>query len=395
MYSFVKKILFSLLLLLFIQPNSSAEEISKLYIIQDTNLNNVKSVADFYSRQSNFNVFSENNYSIVYIDDKNYYVTFFEQTGDDVFFYYYSPSENVKDYKNIISRIKKKSISYKNHKNKTEKQNFYGKVKLIMNKPIQPVQNNIKVQTEYDFSDSAQEKYNAINKVLITQPVLIPQLEKSRENRKIFKTNTEKDENVVIPKPVYVQQPNIKNSGNNQTIPSGLSIPVVIQSDIDTSSLALNDRVSAILQNDIIVNNTIKAKAGSIVYGTVTEVKSASGGYKNGSLVLVFDSILTTDGERLTFKTEPYNFTIPESNRAAKITGQVAGRAAAGALSGVLMGLLSSAISGSSIPKGIGYGAAIGAGAGAIMGGISSATAKGDDVSVTEGTVLNLKTVGY
>lgn len=395
MYSFVKKIFFGLLILLFIPLHSSAKEISELYVIQNTDLNKVKSVADFYSRQNNFDVISENQYSVIYTDNKIYYVTFFEQTGNDVFFYYYSPSENAKDYKNIISRIKNKGNSYKKHKNETVKQSFYGKVKSITDKPLQTVQNDINVQTQYDFSDNAQERYNAVSRVLVTQPVQIPQLEKSKEKIKIFNSDKAKNEDVITPEPVYDRQPEINTAGNNQTIPSGLSVPVVIQSDIDTSSLALNDRVSAILQKDIVINNTIKAKSGSIVYGTVTEVRSASGGYKNGSLVLVFDSILTTDGDKLTFRTEPYNFTMPERNRAAKITGQVAGRAAAGALGGVLMGLLSSAVSGSSITKGMAYGAAIGAGAGAIMGGISSATAKGDDVSVTEGTVLILKTTGY
>lgn len=395
MYSFVKKLFFVFLFSLVVQIPSFAGEISKLYIIKDTNSANVKSVVDFYSRQSNFDVVSDNQYSIVYPDKNNYYVTLFEQNGNDVYFYYYSPSESIKDYKNIISRIKNKGYSYKTYRNEAEKQKFYSKVKSIMNKSVPTPQNDVNIQTEYDFSDSAQERYNAINKVLETQPVQVPQLEKSKEKNKVFNPFSDNNEDVILPKPVYVQPSETTFAGNNQDIPAGLSIPVVIQSDIDTSSLALNDRVSAILQNDITFNNIKKAGAGSIVYGTVTEVKSASGGFRNGSLVLVFDSILTTEGEKLNFKTEPYNFKMPESNRAAKITGQVAGRAAAGAIGGLLMGLISSAISGSSISNGIAYGAAIGAGAGAVMGGISSASAKGDDVSVTEGTVLILKTTGY
>ena len=258
-------------------------------------------------------------------------------------------------------------------------------------------------QTEvYDFSDSAQERYNTINQVLVNRPSQPLQVEpqkikkEEKEQNKQYNAFVEKDNYVTIPDSKYQNNEEVSLTSSKYDIPAGITMNVVIQSDIETSSLAQNDRISAVLQEDLYVNNTLKAKSGSIVYGNVVEVKSAGGGYKNGALVLQFDTILTTDGDKLTLKTEKCNFTMPNSQRAKKIAGQVTGRAVAGAVTGLLTGLLVAAFSsGTSVAQGIGYGAAIGAGAGMLSGAVTAGTAKGEDVSLMEGTALVLKTVSF
>ena len=402
MKNILKKIIPLLLLLLFIQTPSFAEEVSELHLIKNSQLNDIKAVCDFYSRQNNLIVDAKSNYSVSYITDADYFIAYFEQNGDDVYFYYYSPSETDYSYKNIISRLKNKKYSCKREKNKTQKQIFYNKAKAVLPTKKLITQTNVQsgvtaaTQT-YDFSDSAQEKYDKINQVLINRPKQSPQLEVQKEQNKKQEVFVNKDNYITLPNTTTAQKKEESAvSSGSYDIPGGLTLNTVIQSDIETSSLAENDRISAVLQNDLYINNKLKAKAGSIVYGNVTEVKKAGGGYKNGSLVLQFDTMLTTDGEKLTLKTEKCNYTLPDNARGKKIAGQVSGKALAGALGGVLTGLITAAFSsGVSYGQGIGYGAAIGAGAGAVSGIVTAATSKGEEISITEGTELVLKTLSH
>jgi len=397
-----KKLIAAALVILFTQTPSLSEEISELYLIKNSKMSDIKAVSDFYSRQNNLIVNSQTGYSVSYITDKDYFLTFFEQTGDDVYFYYFSPSETDYSYKDIISRLKNKKYSCKREKNKPTKQIFYNKAKSITE--TQKLTANIpQSQTEivpssqvYDFSDSAQEKYDKINQVLTNRLVQVPQFEVKQEQNNKIRLFAEKDDIVTLPEPKTQKTETPVIKAGVYDIPGGLTINAVTQSDIETSSLSENDRISAILQSDLYVNKQLKAKTGSIVYGNVTEVKKAGGGYKNGSLVLQFDTILTTDGERLTLKTEKCNFSMADNARGKKIAGQIAGNTLGGAAGGLLTGLLTSLFSSStSVGQGLGYGAAIGAGAGVISGIISAAASKGEDVSVTEGTALVLKTVSH
>lgn len=394
-----KKLLSLIIFLIFAQIPSFAEEISELYLIKKSALNDIKAVSDFYSRQNNLTVDAQSSYSVSYITDSDYFVVFFEQTGDDVYFYYYSPSKTDYSYKDIISRLKGRHYSCKREKNQQQKLIFYNKVKAIKGTQKLTTATNQEVNSPsaqiYDFSDTAQEKYDKINKVLTNRPKQSPQLEIPDKNAKKEEIIVNKDDYVTIPDIETKKQEETPVRAGKYDIPAGLTLNTVIQSDIETSSLAENDRISAILQNDLYINNKLTAKSGSIVYGNVVEVKKASGGYKNGALVLQFDTMLTTDGEKLTLKTEKCNFSLSDNSRGKKIAGQVTGTALAGAVGGLLTGLLTAAITSSSIKKGIGYGAAIGAGAGAISGIVSAATSKGEDVSITEGTPLVLKTVSY
>jgi len=406
MKNIFRKFLFFCLTVLFIQIPAFSEEISELYLIKNSKIQDVKSVTDFYSRQNNLTVKSDATYSTVYITPDDYFITYFEQSGNNVYFYYFAPSKNAYSDKSIISRLKNKNYSCKKEKHNATKQIFYNKVKSIVSTTKLSKNTNQAIsepQTEvYDFSDSAQERYNTINQVLVNRPSQPLQVEpqkikkEEKEQNKQYNAFVEKDNYVTIPDSKYQNNEEVSLTSSKYDIPAGITMNVVIQSDIETSSLAQNDRISAVLQEDLYVNNTLKAKSGSIVYGNVVEVKSAGGGYKNGALVLQFDTILTTDGDKLTLKTEKCNFTMPNSQRAKKIAGQVTGRAVAGAVTGLLTGLLVAAFSsGTSVAQGIGYGAAIGAGAGMLSGAVTAGTAKGEDVSLAEGTALVLKTVSF
>ena len=383
MKNIFKKFLLFCLAVLFIQIPAFSEEISELYLIKNSTIQDVKSVTDFYSRQNNLTVKSDETYSTVYITPDDYFITYFEQSGNNVYFYYFAPSKNEYSHTNIISRLKNKNYSCKKEKHNATKQIFYNKVKSIVSTTKLSKNTNQTVsapQTEvYDFSDSAQERYNTINQVLVNRPSQPLQVEpqktkkEEKEQNKQYNAFVEKDNYVTIPDSKYQSNEEVSLSSSKYDIPAGITMNVVIQSDIETSSLAQNDRISAILQEDLYINNTLKAKSGSIVYGNVVEVKSAGGGYKNGALVLQFDTILTTDGDKLTLKTEKCNFTMPNSQRAKKIAGQVTGRAVAGAVTGLLAGLLVAAFSsGTSVAQGIGYGAAIGAGAGMLSGAVTA-----------------------
>ena len=77
MRNIFKQILFAILLLL-IQLPSFAEEVTELYLVRNSHLKDVKDISDFYSRQKNLIVKSQDSYSVSYITDREYFVAYFE-----------------------------------------------------------------------------------------------------------------------------------------------------------------------------------------------------------------------------------------------------------------------------------------------------------------------------
>ena len=193
----------------------------------------------------------------------------------------------------------------------------------------------------------------------------------------------------------FAQNQNSKNNQNLQNaqismsssiLPAGLEIEAAIQSSITTSSLESQDMISCVISQDVYSANKILVKKGSIIYGTVTSSKRAGGAYANGTVTIVFNKILTTDGDEIALKSEPLVYQNKDSKRGQKIAGTVLG--------GVLVGVASAALGG------VFYDnvdwvktLSIGAGLGAVGGGFSLLNARGQEVDLREGTLLKIRTV--
>lgn len=482
----MKKLLSIILLFLFsfnffIAP-AMAKEVECLYAVKNAKSSQVKGIADFYSRQNNMPIVnSKSDYSFVRISslENDYYYYSVEQVNEDTYFYYYSCADNEKIKPDILKRFKINGLKYSKISSKpaiAPKRQAAEKVIAENSENRTPTlnasnqnaqkqdslkQDSQKQNTTYDFSDAAQERYNAVrsttsktaihqtpqvqradkktmaNSIRTTQPVQVVQpnnynnqmyyanqtvrqaqpvqvIQPNNYNNQAYYANQGVRQN----QPVQVVQPNGYNnqvyraiptvrqnqqnadvwgqsansattkyaSVSNSPLPAGLSFSIIMQSDISTSSLEQNDRISALLQNDLYVNNRVVAKQGSIVYGTAAKSARAGRAYGDASAALVFDKILTTDGEEITFRSESFEYRNEKSHRGAKIAGTMF----AAVMSGVAAAALSGAIRDTDDwGRTLGVGAAVGA----VGGTVTVLMATGEEVELKQGTVLTIKTI--
>lgn len=461
----MKKLLSIILLFLFsfnffISP-AMAKEVECLYVVKNAKSSQVKGIADFYSRQNNMPIVnSKSDYSFVRISslENDCYYYSVEQVNEDTYFYYYSCADNEKIKPDILKRFKINGLKYSKISSKPafapKRQAAEKVIAENSETPNTPTlnasnqndqkqdslkQDSQKQNTTYDFSDAAQERYNAVrstasktaihqtpqvqradkktmaNSIRTTQPVQVVQvIQPNNYNNQAYYAN----QGVRQSQPVQVVQPNGYNnqvyraiptvrqnqqnadvwgqsansattkyaSVSNSPLPAGLSFSIIMQSDISTSSLEQNDRISALLQNDLYVNNRVVAKQGSIVYGTAAKSARAGRAYGDASAALVFDKILTTDGEEITFRSESFEYRNEKSHRGAKIAGTMF----AAVMSGVAAAALSGAIRDTDDwGRTLGVGAAVGA----VGGTVTVLMATGEEVELKQGTVLTIKTI--
>lgn len=385
--------IFTVIFLIFTTVPAIAQDTEFLYFVKNTNSSNVKNIADFYSRQMNMPVVqSEENYTNVCISNMENYFFAVEQSNDNVYFYFYSPKQNTKILKEILLRFKNNGLKYSkislknfdtNKYKKNYKNSFTQTDLSIINEPqmILNEKNNV-VSEIYDFSDEAQQRYNTrFNSIPVISYTTVPVNDKAENNR-----TKNKDEK--LSKTVVSNNSEQKYSAIIEKMEPfhNINLSVVLQSTINTASLEENDRISALLQNNLYIDNKLIAKQGSIVYGTVLKTEKAGRAYADGSIQLSFDKILTTEGEELTLQIEPVVYSNQQSHRSAKIAGNLAGA--------IALGTALSAIAGS-IGETDNWGRtlAVGAGIGAVTGGFSVLSATGEEFELKEGTVLHLKAI--
>ena len=435
-----------------------AKEVECLYAVKNAKSSQVKGIADFYSRQNNMPIVnSKSDYSFVRISslENDCYYYSVEQVNEDTYFYYYSCADNEKIKPDILKRFKINGLKYSKISSKPAIAPKRQAAEIViaensetLNTPTLNASNQNaqkqdslkqdlqKQNTTYDFSDAAQERYNAVwstaskiaihqtpqvqradkktmaNSIRTTQPVQV--IQPNNYNNQAYYAN----QTVRQAQPVQVIQPNNYNnqayyanqgvrqnqqntdvwgqsansattkyaSVSNSPLPAGLSFSIIMQSDISTSSLEPNDRISALLQNDLYVNNRVVAKQGSIVYGTAAKSARAGRAYGDASAALVFDKILTTDGEEITFRSESFEYRNEKSHRGAKIAGTMF----AAVISGVAAAALSGAIRDTDDwGRTLGVGAAVGA----VGGTVTVLMATGEEVELKQGTVLTIKTI--
>jgi hypothetical protein len=140
------------------------------------------------------------------------------------------------------------------------------------------------------------------------------------------------------------------------TIPAGTQLALGFPAELTSETAAAGDSVVATLKEPITVGDRIAFPAGSEVRGTITDVKSASKGFKDtgGALSLQFTSIVGPDGRKSAIAA---GFTKVAEGSAAKKGGIIGGSAVGGALLGKALG------------KSTGGGAAIGAAIGTAVAG--------------------------
>ena len=310
--------------------------------------------------------------------------------------------------KNIIETLKNNDLQPKTVRNSNLKSFFYGEaytnlahsntntyLRAPSTQPQMPAEQIINAQNiEYDFSDEAQAKFNSQeftppqNYIKLNSPeqnyyqeppITLPPITQNQDGIRLPKIESS---NTLYQTAYndYTPQNNQPLTGSVVYISEGTTISAALLSDISSDSLANNDNITAELDADWIHNGQLIAPSGSILTGRATETEAASFAMKNGRIGLLFDEIMTPDGNIIPLKTNMV-YIVGNSSRALNVTKRIVGGAAVGLLISAAYLLAGMDPTGAIIT-----GVSIGAGTGAI----SAITSKGEEIRVIEGTQLEI-----
>jgi len=234
--------------------------------------------------------------------------------------------------------------------------------------------------TVYDFSDEAQARFEQSEQVLKgrTEIKTEPQVEQAKKRTKKTKIDSVNSVQTNI-----VSTPTKTIKGGVVCVSEGQSFDVALQSSISSGSLANSDTIASTLVDDWVYNQQLIAPRGSVVYGRALDTKKAGMFFADGTMSITFDSILLPNGEQIPLTANVVKIKSKATKRVAKSTIRVV----SGALVGVATGLLYALASGGDVTRGLTVGASMGAAGGLV----SAATARGENVEIPAGTIINVR----
>lgn len=361
----MKKFLCVFLALLLCGNCALAEEFARLYAVSA----DVKRVDEIVRPSLNiagYRTITDGNFYVVENPSQNiYHVILLKQNGNDSYYYFLS-NENLKLNKKILESLNVQEIDRKRIRNSAFLTLFHSEAEDFLKNSSSGIKTVTTTSTpsdntddDYDFSDEAQWRFDTNTAAQTPQiPLTVPQQQ------------------------ITTQQPQKGTtlSGAIVHIEAGQQFNATLSSTISSDSIANNDRISAQLDSDWVVNGIRIAPRGSVVSGEVVNSRGATFAMGDGKIGLNFTQIFTPDGKVIPLTANEV-YIVGDSNRALKI----AGRVASGAIGGLLIGALF--LLGGADPTGaLVSGAAIGGAFGAA----SAAASKGEEVNVPEGTVLQI-----
>ena len=165
-------------------------------------------------------------------------------------------------------------------------------------------------------------------------------------------------------------------------IAKGSILNATLQSAINSQSVAKNDVITAMLEQDWFYAGSLIAPAGSVLYGQVVDAQKAGYAFGNGEIEITFTELLTMDGQKINLGANKVKFA-SNINRPVKVASQVV----TGAVLGVATSALYALISGGDVSRGVAIGASVGGAGGLVRAGLQ----KGQDVEIPMGTRLQIK----
>ncbi len=123
-------------------------------------------------------------------------------------------------------------------------------------------------------------------------------------------------------------------SGKVVKIEKGTTLPITLQTSIDTSTIQEHDEVAATLNEDLKIDGAIVAKQNSVLYGKVIKAKKASNCMRGGKVKIKFDKLITTENKTYDIDTEAIDFVVSSEDKKMTI-GQTAIQVVLMALYGV------------------------------------------------------------
>jgi len=158
------------------------------------------------------------------------------------------------------------------------------------------------------------------------------------------------------------------------SVPAGTAVDVRFVGELSSGTSQAGQRFTGYLATDLRVGEILAAPRGSKVYGTVLEAQKA--GSMSGSAALTIDlTDIQVSGRVIPLATPPYS---AQGRSESKDTAR---KMAGGAGLGALIGAIADG----------GKGAAIGAAVGAGVGTVAAAASEGQQVVISEGTVIQFR----
>ena len=332
----MKKIFAAILTFCYFSSVNLCFAAGNLYVLQNTNKSFVQSVVEQSYSSKNFKLSRKDPYMGRQVSNpEKYSITILQNSGNDVLCYFNSNSTD-KVGKDVLKQMKKMGYAYTQSDNTTYLANFDRKAEEVLN--------NISQKT-YNF-EQPKTVQNTINKSA------------SSEDTTVLKG--------------YVGQ-----------VAKGASFIAYLQTPINTATAQLSDSVTAVLSEDWTYQGNVIAPQGSVVNGTITRVRAAIYGSRNGRVVVVFDNVVTPEGKNYKISTEPFDVTVTNDGKFNATVQSAAVGAALGALAGLLIGLCSS-------DRSVGKAALWGAGIGTGIALAGSAVEQGVDAEIPVYTEIEM-----
>lgn len=113
-------------------------------------------------------------------------------------------------------------------------------------------------------------------------------------------------------------------SGKVVKIQKGTTLPITLQTPLDTSVTQEDDEVAATLNEDLTIDGAVVAKQNSVLYGKVVKAKSASRCMRGGKVKIKFDKLVTTENKIYTISTKAISFVVATEDKLKIIAQSVA-----------------------------------------------------------------------
>ena len=124
--------------------------------------------------------------------------------------------------------------------------------------------------------------------------------------------NSEKVQNTQQQETRYTFEEDETMRGKVVKLKKGTTLPIILQTPVDTSVSKENDEVVATLDEDLVYEGATVAKKGSILYGKVNKAKSASTLKRGGKATIDFDKMVTTDNKTYDISAQEIEFKVQE-----------------------------------------------------------------------------------
>ena len=310
----IKKIFAAFLTLIF-ATSANCWAVSALYYVKGIKTADMQPIVENGYTSNKFHMVKQNPYYGIASSGSDSAVVIIQQSGENMFYYYKSPEENLKVNKAVLKDLKKRGI--------TVEQSFNTSLIEVYDNLAQEVMSQTETLKTYNFDEPQSPAF---------EPPVNNQMQYNKPA--IYKG--------------YVTQ-----------LSAGTKIQAYLQNAINTATAAQGDKIVAVLTNALTYNGQEVAPQGSLVYGTLTKARPAAFGSRNGRVVISFTQLVTPENKVYNISAEEIDFTVSNEGKVGETFKSAAGAAVAGALVGLLVGALTG---GDHIGRNVAIGAGVGAG---------------------------------